>query len=187
MSLIYLADSTRTDKNTSHSYLDVYEELLSPKKHSAKNVLEVGIGFGGSIKLWSDFFPNAIVYGIDILPIDEIWDELKLHNKIILYTSTNAYDETFFNDTFVSVNKRFDLMIDDGPHSLESMIQFIKLYSQLMTDDGILIIEDVQFYDWIEPLKNAVPIELAKFIKVFDLRHVKNRWDDIIFVIDKQL
>ncbi len=29
-------------------------------------------------------------------------------------------------------------MLDDGPHSLDSMIQFIKLYSQIMTDDGIL-------------------------------------------------
>jgi len=35
-------------------------------------------------------------------------------------------------------------MLDDGPHTLESMKQFIKLYSQIMTDDGILIIEDVQ-------------------------------------------
>lgn len=39
------------------------------KKHTAKNVLEVGIGCeyitnGGSIMLWYDYFPNATVYGL---------------------------------------------------------------------------------------------------------------------------
>jgi hypothetical protein len=48
-------------------------------------------------------------------------------------------------------------MLDDGHHTLDSMKQFIKLYSQIMTDDGILIIEDIQSWDWIDILKNEVP------------------------------
>jgi hypothetical protein len=54
-----------------------------------------------------------------------------------------------------------------------------------MTDDGILIIEDVQSLDWIYTLKNEVPENLKKFIKVYDLRRNKNRYDDIVFTIDK--
>ena len=76
-------------------------------------------------------------------------------------------------------------MLDDGPHTLESMKQFIKLYSKLMTDNGILIIEDVQSIKWIYILVNEVPEHLKQFIKVFDLRRNKNRYDDIVFVIDK--
>jgi len=57
-------------------------------------------------------------------------------------------------------------MLDDGPHALESMKQFIKLYSQIMTDDGILIIEYVQSWDWIDILKNEVPEHLKQFIKI---------------------
>ena len=76
-------------------------------------------------------------------------------------------------------------MLDDGPHSLESMIQFIKLYSQIMSDDGILIIEDVQSIDWIDLLIKEVPEELKQFIKTYDLRQIKNRYDDIVFTIDK--
>ena len=34
------------------------------------------------------------------------------------------------------------LVLDDGAHTLQSMIQFIKLYSQILTADGILIRED---------------------------------------------
>ena len=76
-------------------------------------------------------------------------------------------------------------MLDDGPHSLESMIQFITLYSQIMTDDGILIIEDVQSIDWIDTLKMVVPESLKQYIEVFDLRANKNRYDDIVFTINK--
>jgi hypothetical protein len=51
MSLEELVDNSRTDKNTRHSYLPLYQNLLIKKKQTAKNVLEVGICFGGSIKL----------------------------------------------------------------------------------------------------------------------------------------
>ena len=54
-----------------------------------------------------------------------------------------------------------------------------------MTDDGILIIEDVQAWEHIDILINEVPEHLKKFIKVYDLREMKNRYDDIVFTIDK--
>ena len=91
----------------------------------------------------------------------------------------------FFTNQFLNKNIKCDFMLDDGPHSLESMKQFIKLYSQIMTDDGILIIEDVQSWDWIDILKNEVPEHLKQFIKTYDLRPNKNRDDDIVFTIDK--
>lgn len=65
------------------------------------------------------------------------------------------------------------------------MKKFINLYSQLMTDDGILIIEDVQSIEWIELLKNEVPEHLKQYIQIYDLRSIKNRYDDIVFVINK--
>lgn len=185
MSLEELVDSTRTDKNTIHSYLPLYQKLLVGKRETAKNVLEIGILRGGSIKLWDDFFTHARVYGLDISSIDGVWDELINKEKITLLTSIDAYDNTFFIEQFINKNMKFDFMLDDGPHTLESMKQFIRLYSQIMTDDGILIIEDVQSLDWINELINEVPENLKQFIKVYDLRENKNRYDDIVFTIDK--
>lgn len=185
MSLEQLVNNSRTDKNTTHSYLPLYQKLLMSKKESAKNVLEVGICNGGSIKLWSDFFINSTVYGLDIMHIKNVWEGIRNKQNIILYTSTNAYDNNFFVTQFLNKKIKFDFMLDDGPHTLESMQLFIKLYSQIMTDDGILIIEDVQSWDWIDILKNSVPEHLKPFIKTYDLRKNKNRYDDIVFTIDK--
>jgi len=56
-----------------------------------------------------------------------------------------------------------------------------------MTEDGILMIEDVQSIDWIDELKSVVPEYLKKYIQVFDLRNNKGRYDDIVFVINKNI
>jgi len=185
MSLEEIVDNSRTDKNTIHSYLPLYQNLLINKKETAKNVLEIGICNGGSIKLWSDFFTNANVYGLDIMHIDNVWEGIKNKEKIILHTSTDAYNNDFFVNHLLNKNIQFDFMLDDGPHTLESMKQFIKLYSQIMTHDGILIIEDVQSVQWANKLVMEVPKNLRKFIKIYDLRSNKNRYDDIVFTIDK--
>lgn len=185
MSLEEIVDNLTTDKNTTHSYLPLYQNLLISKKETAKNVLEVGIYQGGSIKLWSDFFTNATVYGLDIMNINDVCECIKNNEKIILFTSTDAYNNDFFVTNFLMKNIKCDLMLDDGPHTLESMKEFIKLYSQIMTDDGILIIEDVQSWDWIDILTNEVPEKLKQYVKVYDLRQNKNRYDDIVFTIDK--
>jgi hypothetical protein len=185
MSLEELVDNDRTDKNTIHSYLPLYQKLLIKKKETAKHVLEVGIFTGGSIKLWNDYFTNATIYGLDIIHIDDVWNGIKNNEKIILHTSIDAYNLDFFITNFLNKNIKCDFMLDDGPHTLESMQQFIKLYSNIMTDDGILIIEDVQSWDWIDILKNEVPNHLKQYIKIYDLRENKNRYDDIVFTIDK--
>ena len=77
-------------------------------------------------------------------------------------------------------------MIDDGPHTLESMLTFIKLYSNVLANDGILVIEDIQSIDWIPILANQVPDNLKKFIQVYDLRSIKDRYDDLMFVINTE-
>jgi len=185
MSLFEIIDNTKTDKNTSHSYLSIYEKLLEKKKDTAKNILEVGIENGGSIKLWHDYFVNATIYGLDIMDIEKVWDEIKNKDRITLYCSYNAYNTEKFKTTFLDKDIKFDLLLDDGPHTFESMKIFIELYSQIMTDDGILIIEDVPQLDWIDKLKEVVPEELKKYVKYYDLRSNKNRFDDILFIIDK--
>jgi hypothetical protein len=187
MLLSNLIDNNRTDKDTLHSYLDTYETLFSPKRESSKNILEIGIFNGGSIKLWKDYFVDANIYGLDIMHIDNVWKKIKNDKRIILHTSINAYNDNFFKKTFLDKNIKCDILIDDGPHTLDSMKKFITLYSQIMTDDGILIIEDIQSWDWIEKLKNHVPPHLKQYIQVYDLRKNKQRYDDILFVINKSI
>ena len=177
-------DNKLTDKGRVHSYLPLYSKLLKHLKDKNCNILEIGVREGGSIKLWKDFFCNSTIYGIDIEDNVKI-DELKNNNKIILFLDNNAYDFNFIKKNFIDNEILFDFILDDGPHTLKSQIQFIKLYSNLLKDNGILIIEDVSCMKNLEILKTVPHKNLKKFIKTYDLRKNKNRSDDIVFTIDK--
>ena len=97
--------------------------------------------------------------------IERIMDEIKNNDRIKLYTNSNGYNEDFFKKTFLDENIKFDMMLDDGPHSLESMTEFIKLYSQIMTEYGILMIEDIPSLEWIDEFKLVVPENLKNIYK----------------------
>ena len=192
--LIDLIDNYLTDKNTSHSYISTYERLFSSKKMFKNNILEIGIGEpkqnkenGGSIKLWFDYFPNSTIYGLDIHDISNVNDIIKNNDRIKLFTSINAYDTTFIENTFVKNDIKFDILIDDGPHTLDSMIFFVTHYLPLLNETGVLVIEDIPDITWINILIQNVPEEYRNFIQIEDLRHVKYRWDDIMFIINKEL
>lgn len=186
--LAAFCDDGLTDKNTVHSYIEAYESLFSSKRETATNVMEIGIGpympNGGSILMWVGYFPNAKVHAADIIPIGSVHPLLVPHPRIHLHTQNDAYNERFFTNTFLSKNERFDIIVDDGPHTIESMVTFIKLYSQVLKEDGIMVIEDVQSIDWIKTLRDATPEHLKSYIEVLDRRSVKGRYDDIMFVIN---
>ena len=181
MSLIDL-NNDLTDKNTRHSYLPLYESLLEPIKETAANILEVGVHTGGSIKLWYDYFPKAMIYGCDIQDIVSI-PELKTNNRVLLNLHETAYTKEYIQKNFA--NKKFDFLLDDGPHTLASQIEFVELYSSLLAENGILIVEDVQHISWLGELCNKTPEHLKQYIKTYDLRQNKGRYDDIVFTIDK--
>ena len=182
-------DNGLTDKNTVHSYLEVYEALFQQKKFTAQQVLEVGIGpvphnNGGSILMWSMYFPNADIHACDVIPIDHVLAPLINHPRVHLHTSNNAYNANFILTKFTSKNIKFDILVDDGPHTLGSMVSFITMYLPLLKKDGILVIEDVQDIRWIDNLREVTPDEWKPFIEVYDRRPIKERYDDIMFVIN---
>jgi hypothetical protein len=179
-----LIDNIRTDKNTCHSYLPTYEILLGPLRDVARNVLEIGICAGGSIKLWKDFFRYAQIHGVDIMPLSDIWPVLN-HSRISIHAATDGYSAEFVDKTFRAKGVSFDVLLDDGPHTLQSLYDFLDLYLPLLHAKGVLIIEDIQSPDWIELLRKRVPESDRKFLRVFDLRSVKGRYDDLLFVIDR--
>ena len=179
-----IIDNSCTDKNTVHSYLELYELILRHKKFTASDVLEIGKQNNcGSIKMWHEYFLSANVFALYSAKENEVHNDIKNKERIKIYNDIDPYDLNFFYKNFS--NNKFDLVLDDGPHTLNSMIAFITLYSKVLKTDGILIIEDIQSWDWVDFLKKVVPDELKQFVFVFDLRANKNRYDDIVFVINK--
>jgi len=56
-----------TDKASDfHNYTEFYDKYFNLDRGNIKNVLEIGVFRGNSLRMWKDYFFNAIIYGIDI-------------------------------------------------------------------------------------------------------------------------
>lgn len=182
MSLVDLIDNTTTDKNSVHSYLEVYEPLFAPVRDTATHVLELGIGErAGSLRLFSDYFTRAEIHGIDRMSRDPRWGSVLTDPRVVLHSGTDGYTPKTLE---MLGDLTFDILIDDGPHTLESMLFVVTHYISRLKPEGVLIIEDVQDISWIDALRAATPDAYKPFITVHDRRSVKGRYDDILFVVN---
>ena len=168
-----------TDKLRLHSYLDTYENLFSKFKNKDINLLEIGIGNGGSLKLWQEYFTKkSNIYCIDI-SFDEVThkDLVSQENVTIIWKDIDSCIPSILSPIM------FDIIIDDGSHYLSHQIKTWELFKDRLNPGGILVIEDIapEAYDYFFKLAEKVPNS-----KLIDLRHIKNRYDDVLFVYENK-
>lgn len=160
-----------------HCYVEyVYDKHFERIKNSASKILEIGVQGGGSLNLWKDYFTNATVFGMDITYTQNVSSEG------IFQIVGNAYSESM---TEILTDGSFDVIIDDGSHLLQDMVFFVKNYLSKIKPDGILVVEDISNLDWANKILFSLPEYIREYARIYDLRHVNNRWDDIIIVVDK--
>lgn len=125
----------QTDK-FNHGYMEVYSPFFSKMKNT-KKILKIGIYQGESLKLLSHFFVDSIVHGVDIS------DCSHLDNDII---KTHICDQERIQDLETLISKvggEFDLIIDDGGHTMKQQQTSFGILFQHLKSGGIYIIEDL--------------------------------------------
>lgn len=135
-----------TDKGTTHSYIPVYEDLFAPYRDRPLSLLEIGVWYGESLKLWRAYFPDASIYGVDNslerLPKDFPAD-------IVILAGDATRQETFsrFDDGSL------DIVIDDASHRIDDQIASLALLWPKLKDGGLYCIEDIQTAGALTSLK----------------------------------
>ena len=184
----YCVDSNgwpTTDKGLFHDYLEAYytEEFANPER--VMSVLEIGVQNGGSLILWHEWFTNAKIVGIDIMDAClNNYKEASLGREFprIEIIIADGYERAIAD---AHKDNSYDYIIDDGPHSIESMKLAIELWMPKVKQGGKLIIEDVQSVEWFEELaSHAKKFGYEKY-RTFDFRENKLRSDDLIFELEK--
>lgn len=167
-----------TDKNSLHSYCDhFYEQEFKRYKNKTIKLVEIGVDQGGSLMLWANYFTMGQITGVDVEWRGNCIEDCKKYQNISLM-QCNAYDYSFAANT-----TKIDILIDDGPHSLDSQLFTVKILSNKINPGGILIIEDIESDANLQALINAVPFHLKPYVEVKDLRSIKNRYDDLMLII----
>lgn len=162
---------------------EFYNDLFSDLKNENLKILEIGIHNGDSIRIWSDFFVNSEITCIDIKENDLASDLKNKKNVNCIYA--DAYDGAILEKL---KNQKFDIIIDDGPHTFDSFIFFIDFYFQLLSPKGYFILEDIVDTKWSPVLLEKLPnnLEYKKIINMAGLQKTKKqyyRWQNGLDVI----
>lgn len=134
-SLTELGQFFETDKTLTHNFTEFYEEKLKHLKNEKINILEIGIMKGESLRMWKEYFPNAVIYAVDI-------NDLKYYQEDrIFIEQCDQTDHIKMNSIFPNV--KFDVIIDDGGHSMfQQQFSLISIFNRLKKG-GFYILEDL--------------------------------------------
>ena len=143
--LVELGEKYRPTKRY-HNYLPLYARYFDPIRLEVTNMLEIGVQTNRSIKMWKEYFPNAIIHGVDIDKRCEEYkeDRIEIHigdqgNKGFLYRLMKYIPD-------------LSVVIDDGSHlATHQMLSFKNIFPK-MSSHGIYVIEDLRNsaeYDWV--------------------------------------
>lgn len=139
-----------SDKARGHDYHLIYGQLL--ERDLVKKVLEIGIGStnsnipsnmgklgrpGASLRAFKEFFPNAVIFGLDFD------SQVLFQDERIKCFQVDQRNPQNMSNLESEVGGDFDLMIDDGLHSIVSSINSLSTFLKLIRVGGYAVVEDI--------------------------------------------
>jgi hypothetical protein len=130
-----------TDKITHHGYQRFYPRFLDSIRESATGMLEIGIDRTYSVTLWSNYFTNAKIYGMDI--------NLGYENDRVKIIKGDQSSISDLANVSNQIKEPIQFIIDDGSHIPEHQLLTLDFFFQnILQPGGIYIVEDIETSYW---------------------------------------
>jgi predicted O-methyltransferase YrrM len=156
-----------TDKFALGYMKHIYGPLFKENFEKVTSVLEVGTAAGDSLLEWRVRFPNATIYGVDVNAVTTKDPDT---SRLVFIGNVNAYSTETVERLRELNPGGYDVLIDDGSHSAEHQQFFVDNYLSLLSDTGILIVEDIIFPGVTASLVDK--IDTAQYnVEVHDMRN----------------
>ena len=152
-------------------FTGIYSILFFNLRNKNIKVGEIGIEKNASTQMWRKFFTKAEIHGFEY-DIQKIKNAKKQKLKNTYYHKVNVNNEKEINKSFKSINKKFDIIIDDSTHIFEDQIRIIKNSHNFLNKGGILIIEDIY--------KNRKKYDEKNYYD--HLKKIKKEFQEIMFI-----
>lgn len=171
------------DSSMTHEYTPIYWDLLHSRRESARNVLELGINSGASLRMWREFFPNAQIVGLDSSAACLVQED-----RITSYAcDCGDIDDTKRVQALLR-NVEFDLIVDDASHFPEHQGLTVKMWSHRLTPDGILVIEDIgRSHERLLPLLRNLPEGFYPEVRLTDPITGGDRQPENLFLVRRDV
>ena len=126
-------------------YFDIYERHFKRFRDKDVVILEIGVGYGGSLQMWKKYFgEKAHIFGVDM---DPRCKELEEENVQIFIGSQSDRD---FLGTLKTGIPPLDILIDDGGHTMKQQIVTFEELFDHVKEDGVYLCEDLHTSYWLE-------------------------------------
>lgn len=158
-----------------HNYLVHYWRHFQEVHTKVTRVLEIGVQSDKSIKMWEEFFPNAVIYGIDIEPACK--DFSGGRRKVFVGDQS---DEKLLDQVVADAGGFFDIIIDDGSHRVFHQLKSFDVLFPKLSSHGIYVIEDTGACVGDTKLKTVNAIKnLVDNIMYYPPGHPFDRWSSL--------
>lgn len=122
-------------------YLDVYERFFQPWQERELSLVEIGVQNGGSLEIWSRYFPRARqLIGCDINPR---CGALQFEDRRVSVVVGPVNSEPVHRAIMQRAGGEIDLFIDDGSHRSADIIAAFCNYFRHVSPGGLYVIEDL--------------------------------------------
>ena len=164
-----------TDKEFNHRYCTAFYDKEFPKYRDKRiRLLEIGVHRGGGLAVFHEYFSDADIYGVDPF-------EFGAAKNCLPYPRVRVFTADGYSKEFADTLPKFDIIIDDGPHTKESHLKSLQIYLNKLNDGGVFIIEDISEMEWTEEYKALVPPWMT--YEIIDAREISCMSDSIMFVV----
>jgi SAM-dependent methyltransferase len=127
------------------SYLRYYDAAFLPLRDQPISLLEIGVQNGGSLETWADYFTRGVDFvGCDIDPRS---GALSFGDERIKVVVGDVKNPTTFQ-AIQDIAPEFDIIIDDGSHQSQDIIETFADYFSLVKPGGLYIVEDMHTLYW---------------------------------------
>jgi len=126
------------------NYPPLYDEIFTPIRQKSLRILEIGVQRGKSLKMWYDYFPNAIIFGYDIAR----WSKMTRLNRDRVFAFSGDQSKREDLNKFIQMyGGDFDIIIDDGSHYSEHQFVTLGCLFYYLKSNGMYFVEDLQAPD----------------------------------------
>ena len=137
-SLFEIGLDCKTGKIMSNRYDLYYEKHLGPIRFTPLVLLEVGVQRGKSLRMWEEYFPAAQISAIDI--DEKCMRHQSERSRVFIGSQT---DRDFLLQVVEASGGHFDVIVDDGGHSMDQQLTSFEVLFPLLRHGGIYVIEDL--------------------------------------------
>jgi len=122
-------------------YFKIYDKHFKRFIGKKPVVLEIGVDKGGSLEMWNYYFDNdCTIYGLDINK-DTLDVPKKLGVSNIKIDIGDQGDPKFWEE-YLKDKPKFDIVIDDGGHTMiQQIVTYESVYDHI-SDNGVYLCED---------------------------------------------